>query len=84
MVILNLPSSIESMYIDGVKSQYTNYQTEYEGSTLYQKAYVFPCSNEEVALIILATEEKRWPDSFNHFINSIHFKEDLPSNIQDY
>ena len=77
-------TTIQTVKIDGVKSYFINYQTEFEGKPLYQKAFVFPCSEEEVAILLLATENKDWPDSLDHFVDSIHFENNLPSNLKDF
>lgn len=77
--------SIKEVVIDGVKFKYADYTVE-NGDVRYQRLYAFPCSENELGILMIAwkhdgSEELQF---LEHIVNSISLSKKLPDDIAMY
>ena len=77
--------SIKEVVIDGVKFKYADYTVE-NGDVRYQRLYAFPCSENELGILMIAwkhdgSEELQF---LEHIVNSISLSQKLPDDIAIY
>lgn len=77
--------SIKETVIDGVKFKYADYTVE-DGDVRYQRFYTFPCSENEIGMLLIAwkhdgSEELQF---LERIVESFTFSQKLPNDIATY